>query len=108
MGALTYNGQFTVELDDDLVAHLRVVVMDKLRRGEPFMLTFPAQDGSGGRRSLWLAPAIPLGFRVNRSGPDRLQRERIAALLRGANGPDGLDLAPHLSPERDPTAGRRS
>lgn len=92
MGRLWYGHEEYFVMEDDLIAHLRIVTMNKLRRGEPFMLTVPAADGTGGRRSLWMAPAIPLSFVSSGPGPAHIQREIVEQLMDAANSPDGLDV----------------
>lgn len=38
MGSLRYDGQW-VEFDDDVLAHLQIVIIGKLRRGESFLMS---------------------------------------------------------------------
>jgi hypothetical protein len=99
VGKLRYGNLRTFEIDDDLLPFLRVLAMNKLRRGEAFMLTVPATDGSGGRYSLWVSPEIPLTFQVNAMVPKRDEdpRELIEQLMLQASGPDGLDLTPYTT-----------
>lgn len=92
MGRLWYGREEYFVVEDDLIAHLRVVTMNKLRRGEAFMLTVPTADGTGGRRSLWMSPAVPMSFTYSRRGPVPIRRELIEALMDAANSPDGLDV----------------
>jgi hypothetical protein len=51
------------EFDDRVLAHLRVVIVTKLRRRESFTFTWnlPAMSGSG-RVSLWMDPASTTGL----------------------------------------------
>jgi len=99
MGKLGYGDLRTFEVEDDLLPFLRVVTMNKLRRGEAFMLTLPATDGSGGRYSLWVGPEVPLTFQVGTMVPKRDEdpRELIEELMLHASGPDGLDLTPYTT-----------
>ena len=39
MGTLTYDSKLAVSFDDRILAHLQVVIGNKLRRGEPFFFT---------------------------------------------------------------------
>ncbi len=59
MGVLIYNRGDPIEIDDRALAHLQVVIIDKLRRGEHFALTL--EDG---RRVLtsWISPRTPIEF----------------------------------------------
>ena len=49
----------SVEIDDRTLAHLRIVMMNKLRRSEPFMFDVDLPRG-GERRSYWIHPSVPL------------------------------------------------
>ena len=86
-----------VEIDDRTLAHLRMVVMNKLRRSEPFMFDVDMHDGSG-HRSYWLSPSVPLQFSffTNRAIP--LNRFWIQALMDAASGPNGLTVLPETTP----------
>ena len=47
MGQLSYAGEAQrFELDDEVLAHLRLVTVTKLRRGESFPLTVPTCRGT--------------------------------------------------------------
>ena len=64
MGALYYGTDSEpIEISDRLLAHIKVVVISKLRRSERFTLSWASPSGSGGgRATLWLDPSIPLRF----------------------------------------------
>lgn len=85
----------TVEIDDRVLAHLRVVMVTKLRRSEPFMFEFelPPAEGSG-RRSFWVHPAVPMQFHFYGSRDPRLNRAWVEELIREASGPLGLRILP--------------
>ena len=51
----------SVDIEDRALAHLRIVIMNKLRRGESFMFDVEVGDDSG-RRSFWLSPSVPIQF----------------------------------------------
>ena len=87
-----------VDIDDRTLAHLRIVVMNKLRRSEPFMFDIEVGDGSG-RRSFWIHPSVPLQFHFFGSRQPRINRTWIEALMMAASGPSGLTLGPE--PEED-------
>lgn len=91
MGRLIYvENRFSFEIDDHLLAHLRIVVTNKLRRGESFVMTTPS-DASG-HRALWIGPAIPLTFHLFGLRAPKIDPRLIDELMRVASGPDGLDL----------------
>ena len=94
MGTFIYNTMSNaVEIDDRTLAHLRIVVMNKLRRSEPFMFDVEMHDGSG-RRSFWLHPSVPMQFRFYRNHPPHINRLWIEQLMLAASGPNGLSLLP--------------
>jgi hypothetical protein len=90
MGSLTYD-RVVVEVDDRTLAHLQVVIAQKLRRGESFLLSWQdcAATGSG-RSSIWLNPAIPLYFKYAGGHVATLNRQWIEDLNRSANSAQGL------------------
>jgi len=94
VGKLIYGSMATsVDIDDRALAHLRIAIMTKLRRGEPFM--FDVEMGEGlGRRSFWLHPAVPLQFHFHGSRTPRVNRAWVELLLRTAGSPSGLVLLP--------------
>lgn len=90
MGTLMYGGS-TFELDDRLLAHLKIAVTAKLRLGEGFLLNWqvPADKGSG-RMSLWLSPATHIQFRFGGSKSPDLNRRWLDALSRSSHGIRGM------------------
>ena len=90
MGSLTYD-RVIVEIDDRTLAHLQLVIVQKLRRGESFLLSWrdSAEVGSG-RSSIWLNPAIPLYFKFAGGRAATLNRQWIEDLSRSANSAQGL------------------
>ena len=94
MGRFIYGATSeSVEIDDRALAHLRIVVMNKLRRSEPFMFDVEIGDGSG-RRSFWVHPSVPLQFHFFGSRNPRINRAWIEDLMQVASGPNGLSITP--------------
>ena len=94
MGILTYDG-LESEFDDRVLAHLHVVIVQKLRRGESFCLSWRDTHAvGGGRSSLWLHPSIPLHFKFFGSKPPALNREWISILTLSSNSSQGLVVTP--------------
>lgn len=91
----------SVDIDDRTLAHLRVVMMNKLRRSESFMFDVEIGDGSG-RRSFWMHPAIPLQFHFFGSRNPAINRAWIEELMVSASSPSGLIITPE--PAEDTTA----
>lgn len=103
MGRFIYDtAANAVEIDDRTLAHLRIVVMNKLRRAEPFMFDVEVGDGSG-RRSFWIHPSVPLQFHFFGSRAPRINRVWVEELMQAASGPGGLMILPEPSEEAAPT-----
>jgi len=82
-----------VDIDDRTLAHLRIVVMNKLRRSESFMFDVEVGDGSG-RRSFWMHPSVPIQFHFYGSRQPRINRVWVEDLMLAASGPNGLAITP--------------
>lgn len=92
MGQFIYGRVPTsVEVDDRTLAHLKVVIATKLRRGEPFFIELDAGTGSG-RRSFWVHPGIALQFHFFGSRQPRLNRAWVDALMATAHSATGLHV----------------
>lgn len=91
----------SVEIDDRVLAHLRIVVMNKLRRSEAFMFDIDVGDGSG-RRSFWLNPSVPLQFHFYGSRHPQINRAWVEELMQVASGPNGLTITPEPEEETPP------
>jgi hypothetical protein len=92
VGTLIYGGSFTVELDDRLLAHLQLVIAQKLRRHESFFLTWVT--ASGQRTTVWLSPAIPLLFQLTSAQMPPINRAWLETLIQSSNTPGGLTTVP--------------
>lgn len=104
MGKLVYGSPSEgYEFDDRTLAHLRVVIVTKLRRGESFTFTWDvSSDAGGGRISLWMEPSIPLRFVFYGSKEPALSRAWIDALASIAASTVGLVALPE--PAQQPPA----
>lgn len=104
VGKLVYNTLgHSFDIEDRTLSHLRMVFMNKLRRGEAFMFHFPMGDGSG-TRSLWISPSIPLVFHFYGSRPPQLNRRWIDDLMNEASTPQGLSVTVEPDPDAAPRA----
>ncbi len=94
MGTLYYGGSATpIHIDDRALAHVKVVVSTKLRRGESFTLSWRHPDDEPrGRSTIWLHPSIPMRFVFDDPEPTELSREWIEALAQSANSSGGITL----------------
>jgi hypothetical protein len=96
MGHLKYGSPPEVfEIEDRALAHLKVIVLTKLRRGEnfPFSMRFGADVGSG-RETIWIHTAAQLSFEFNGSRPPTLNKDWLEALMLTANSNEGLRILP--------------
>lgn len=91
MGRLIYQERHVLDIEDRLLSHLRVVIMNKLRRQEPFMLMAPHPEQ--GTLSLWLHPFTPIVLQFYGSRPPQLDKALIDQMMQDASGPNGLVLA---------------
>ena len=96
MGTLFYGDAATpIGIEDRALAHLKVAIITKLRRGESFTLSWQHPDDQPrGRSTLWLHPNIPLRFVFEEPEPPDLSRTWIETLMRSANSTGGIQLVP--------------
>lgn len=90
MGHLRYGSPAqTFDIDDRTLAHLEIVTLAKLRRGEPFALTIPRP--TGGRCTLWINAASAIVFELH-GDPGPIDRPWLESLIEAANTAAGLRL----------------
>ncbi|KSU56341.1 hypothetical protein SAMN05216418_0404 [Microbacterium enclense] len=90
MGRLIVSETSSFDIEDRLLSHLRLVIMNKFRRGESFMLQLPQSDR--GQRSVWLHPASPLVIQFFGGRQPSIDRNLVEELMTQASSPDGLTL----------------
>ncbi|WP_354241833.1 ATP-dependent DNA ligase [Agromyces sp. PvR057] len=101
MGKLIYNSSpREIEIEDRTLAHLRVAILNKLRRSESFSMTWEHGVSNGsGRTTFWIHESIPLQFVFSGNRPPKLNRLWIEQLLLTANSTSGLQYVPE--PDED-------
>ncbi|MCR2824816.1 DUF7882 family protein [Microbacterium sp. zg.Y909] len=94
MGTLYYGGESTpVHIEDRALAHLKVVIATKLRRGESFTVSWRHPDDQPrGRSTVWIHPSIPLRFVFDDPEPAQLSRTWVEELASSANSSGGILL----------------
>ncbi|MEO6942338.1 MAG: ATP-dependent DNA ligase [Terrimesophilobacter sp.] len=99
MGKFIYGApSISVDIDDRVLAHLKVVIVAKLRRGESFTFSWHRTAGSGsGHSSVWLNPSVPLEFDFAGSKAPTLNKVWLDELVHLANSPAGLRITPEPS-----------
>ncbi|GAA0433496.1 ATP-dependent DNA ligase [Leifsonia naganoensis] len=90
MGYISLDGHET-EFDDRTLAHLHLVVINKLRKGQSFAMSWrdTPQDG-GGRTSVWVHPNSRVRFHFIGSRAVALNRQWLAQLAESADSSRGL------------------
>jgi hypothetical protein len=96
MGKLLYGTPPTEhDIEDRLLAHLQIVIVNKFRRGESFAFTIPASAQAGtGRQTLWLNPSIPVQFAFHGSRMPAMNPAWVQELMNEANSGRGLSTVP--------------
>ncbi|MEI3849811.1 MULTISPECIES: DUF7882 family protein [unclassified Microbacterium] len=92
MGVLHYGSYVhPFELDDRLVAHLRFVVLEYLRRGDGLALTvMQASPYPPRQTTIWIHPGIAIRFELDDTEPPALDRDLTKALAAAASTLDGI------------------
>jgi hypothetical protein len=107
MGKFSYEGQVRAEFEDRLLAHLQIVIGNKLRRGESFYFTWPEDHTlGGGRVSVWMHPHSGLVFEFAGSRPPNINRDWVEALAETANSTAGLHIVSETQHPSHPTRER--
>ncbi|MDL5351677.1 hypothetical protein [Microbacterium sp. zg-YB36] len=105
MGTLYYSSASTpVQIEDTLLAHLKVVMATKLRRGESFTLAWQHDENSpAGRTTLWLEPSIPLRFVFDDADPAVLDPRRMQSMADEVARTGAITLPPLHTPRPERT-----
>jgi hypothetical protein len=80
-----------LDLDDTTLRHLEAIVVAKLRRSEPFMLT--VEDATAGRISVWVHATSDLHCSDEAVAPFEPDREVLERYMRESATPTGLVLS---------------
>jgi hypothetical protein len=94
VGTLTYDSKVTASIDDRILAHLQIVMLAKLRRGEPFAFTWNENANGLGRTTIWIHNAISLTFQYYGGKAPQINSRWIQALARSSNSVGGLEVVP--------------
>jgi hypothetical protein len=90
MGTLQYNGAL-VEFDDRLLAHLQIVIVQKIRRGESFLMSWADHAETGeGHSAIWIHPTHNLYFTFAKARSPAINRVWLSELMNSANSARGL------------------
>lgn len=93
MGKLEYNSSRpAIEIDDDLLVHVKIVIATKLRRQESFMMTWPDGTHGVGAMSAWIHPSIPMVLEFDQSPAPRVDPRRVERMMARLNARGELIL----------------
>lgn len=94
LGFLYYgSSDYSVEIDDRALAHLKVAMMSLLRAGQSFAFSHPRPvSRGGGREALWISPSIELRFRFVGSRPPKINADWLQAIIETADSHTGMRL----------------
>jgi hypothetical protein len=103
MGTLQYDGVL-VEFEDRLLAHLEIVIVQKIRRGESFLMSWrDAAETGDGHSAIWIHPTHNLYFKFMGSRNPAINEEWLEQLTLSANSPRGLLVMREGSKAEAPT-----
>jgi len=96
MGSLRYGRPAQeLKIEDRTLAHLKIVIIDKLRRNESFPFSFVYDDGpDGALNTIWIHPNVPLQFRFDGSRRPTINVVWLEELIILANSVSGLRIVP--------------
>ena len=94
MGSIFYGDMdHAIHIDDAVLAHLKVVIITKLRRQESFSLSWQHPEGeTPGRSTIWLHQAIPLRFVFDSPESAPLNPEWVTAMANSVNSTGGITV----------------
>lgn len=103
MGTLQYDGVL-VEFEDRLLAHLQIVIVQKIRRGESFLMSWrDAPETGDGHSAIWVHPAQNLYFKFSGSKTPSINQDWLEQLTLSANSTRGLLVMREGSQAASPT-----
>ena len=92
MGVLHY-GSHECEFDDELLAHLQLVILKKISANEPFIISWRAGKESGtNRQAILIDTGIPIRFEYCTDDLPTINNEWVVSLAVDANRPEGLSI----------------
>jgi hypothetical protein len=96
MGTLAIGSNGThLDIEDRTLAHLRVVILAKLRRGESFAFNWDHGAGDDSSAStVWMQPTMEVEFAFDTDVPVEVNKQWADRLMHSANSVRGLDIIP--------------
>jgi hypothetical protein len=106
MGSISYDG-LIVRVDDRTLTHLQIVIVNKLRQGDTFLMSWKDSiDAGSGRSSIWLHPYVLIHFKFDGSRVPAINEGWLKELTDSADSSRGLIVTtedgqvPDLTPKR--------
>ncbi|HWH27204.1 MAG TPA: hypothetical protein VNT53_11240 [Pseudolysinimonas sp.] len=93
MGALHLGGQgVVIDIEDHLLHHIKLVTVAKLRRDEPFLLSWQNPPETPGRHSVWIHREADMHFVFDNSEPPHTDQKLLDVLSVDSLKALGLEL----------------
>jgi hypothetical protein len=105
MGALHLGGQdLVIDIEDHLLHHIKLLAVAKLRRDEPFLLSWRNPPETPGRHSVWIHREADMHFVFDGTEPTATDQRLLDVLSLDSMKSRGLELG-HIG-EHDPETGQ--
>ena len=103
MGRLTYDSTNVIDFEDRLLAHLQIVIGQKIRVNESFYFSWKNDPKAGdGRCTIWINPSLPLHFKYTTGKMPPINVKWLRILADSANTPSGLVILPEPAEDGKP------
>jgi hypothetical protein len=106
MGSISYDG-LVVGVDDRTLTHLQIVIVNKLRRGDAFLMSWKdSVDAGSGRSAIWMHPQVLIYFKFDGSRVPVINERWLQQLADSAESSRGLvvttedGVIPSLAPRK--------
>ena len=105
MGSLHLGGQdLVIDIEDHLLHHIKLLTVAKLRRDEPFLLSWRNPLETSGRHSVWIHREADMHFVFDEAEPPATDQRLLDILSLDSMKSRGLELG-HIG-EHDPETGQ--
>lgn len=103
VGTLYYDG-VAIEMNDRTLAHVKIAIVQKMRRAESFTFSWVhTGDQPPGRSTIWIHPSIPIRFEFLNPVQPELNTKWIESILRSASTTGGILLTEEYLENGPPT-----
>jgi hypothetical protein len=106
MGSISYDG-LVVGVDDRTLTHLQIVIVNKLRKGEAFLMSWrDSVEVGSGRSAIWLHPQVLIYFKFDGGRVPTINERWLRELADSAESSRGLIVTtesgdvPSLAPKK--------